>query len=320
VGGKESTVLRLILRRVILSVPLLLATSLITFVLQAMVPGDAARAIVGANGSEEAYQKVRLQLHLDEPILEQYFRYLGRAVRGDLGTSMFTGESVTTTLLQRAPATISVVAVALVICVVVGVLIGVAGARFGGLTSKAVEAISVLGLALPSFWVALMLVSAFAVSIPIFPATGYVSFATSPREWLASLVLPGVALSLAGIANIAKTTRVRLDDVMQQDYIRNLRACGVSESSLLWRHGLRNAGVPIMTLIGLYAVGAVTGSLFIENVFALPGLGALLGTATGNQDVPVIQGVALAYAVIVIVINLITDMACASINPKLRRS
>lgn len=312
--------LKLVGRRLLASIPLLLITSLITFVLQALIPGDAARAIVGANGSAAAYESVRKQLHLDEPIMQQYLHYLGGMVHGDLGTSVFTGEPVAATLVQRAPATISIVLVALVICVVVGVLIGIAGARFGGPVSHTAEAMTVIGLALPNFWVALILVSVFAVTIPLFPATGYVPISQSPSAWLSTLVLPGVALSLAGIANIAKTTRVALSETMAQDYVRNLRACGVGEMSLLWRHGLRNAGVPIATLTGLYAVGAVTGSLFVENVFAIPGLGSLLSSATDNHDVSVIQGVALAYAVIVIVINLATDLLCAWINPKLRRS
>lgn len=312
--------LALVARRLLISIPLLLATSLITFVLQAFIPGNAARALVGSNGTVAAYDKVRDQLHLNEPIAEQYLRYLQGVLHGDLGTSLFTSEPVTTALVQRIPVTISLVLIAVLICTAVGVLIGIAGARYRGFATKAVETVSILGLALPNFWVALILVLLFAITVPLFPATGYVPLSVSPSGWILSLVLPAVALSLAGITNIAKTTRVNVSEVMQQDYIRNLRACGVSERSLLWRHGLRNAGIPIATLVGLYAIGSITGSLFIENVFALPGLGSLLNTATQNHDVPVIQGVALAYAVIVILINLITDIACALINPRLRTS
>ncbi|MGN6762723.1 MAG: ABC transporter permease [Leifsonia sp.] len=312
--------LALIARRLLISIPLLLVTSLITFVLQALIPGDAARAIVGANGSVEAYERIRDQLHLNQPVLQQYWEYLTGVLHGDLGTSLFTGAPVLSTLLERIPATLSVVLVAVIICSVVGVALGLAGSRRQGPISRTLEGLSVIGLALPNFWVALILVALFAIAIPLFPATGYVPLTVSASGWLSALVLPAVALSLAGIANLAKTTRVTVADVMRQDYIRNLRACGVGERSLLWRHGLRNAGVPILTLVGLYAVGAITGSLFIENVFALPGLGALLSTATDNHDVPVIQGVALAYAVIVVVFNLATDVLSALINPKLRMS
>lgn len=310
--------LRLITRRVVVSIPLLLVTSLITFVLESFIPGDAARAIVGANGTNQAYDQVRQSLHLDQSLVTQYLDYLGNAVHGNLGTSLFTGVPVAASLISRLPPTLALIIGSTLVCTIVGVLLGLLGAKTGGATAKAIETVSLLGLALPNFWLGLLMVSAFAIAIPLLPATGYVPFTQSPNLWAASLVLPVVALALAGIANIAKTTRDSVTEAMNSEFVRTLRACGVSESSLLWKHALKNAGVPIVTLVGLQAIGAIAGSLFIENVFALPGLGSLVNTATGQHDIPVIQGVALTYTVIVIVINLITDIAYSLLNPKLK--
>lgn len=310
--------LRIILRRVLFALPLLLITSVITFILQALVPGDPARAIVGMNGTPEQYEAVRQQLNLDLPLWQQYLTYLGNALHGDLGSSLFTGEPVTHALATRVPVTLAVVIGATLVFAIVGVLLGVASARLGGWTARVVDVVSLLGLALPNFWLALLLVAAFAIAIPLFPAIGYVPFEQSPSLWFSSLVLPVLALALGGVAQVSKMSRDGVSDAMEQEYIRTLRAAGVSERSLLWKHGLKNAGVSIVTVIGLGFVGALAGSLFVENVFVLPGLGNMLSDATSRHDIPMIQGVALAYATIVILLNLVIDIVYTVINPKVR--
>lgn len=310
----------IILRRLLISVPLLLLTSVITFVLQALIPGDAARAIVGIGGSTENYARVRQALHLDLPLYEQYARYLGNALHGDLGRSIFSGEPVVQTLATRVPVTLSLLLGATLLCALAGVLLGVVSAKGSGWFARLVDVLSLLGLALPNFWLALLLISAFAIAVPLLPAIGYTPFASSPVSWAASLVLPVVALSLGGVAQVAKITRDGLADAMQKDYIRTLRAAGVSEASLVWKHALKNSGVTIVTVLGLGFVGALSGSLFVENVFVLPGLGSLVNDATNQHDVPVIQGVALAYTLIVIVVNLLVDICYATLNPRVRTS
>jgi peptide/nickel transport system permease protein len=312
--------LSVVLKRVLLSIPLLFLTSIITFALQALIPGDAARAIVGTAGSQASYEKVREQLHLNLPLYQQYFDYIGKAVRGDLGSSIFSGEPVSQTLATRLPVTLALLIGATIVCAVIGILLGVLSARLGGVLAKIIDVISLLGLALPNFWLALLLISAFAIAIPLLPATGYVPFTDDPGLWLASLVLPVFALALGGIAQVAKITRDGVSDAMDQDYIRTLRSTGIGEASLLWRHALKNTGTSITTVLGLSFVGALSGSLFVENVFVLPGLGSLVYTATSQHDVPVIQGVALAYAVIVIVVNLVIDVTYVYLNPKVRTS
>lgn len=310
--------LSMIVKRVLLAIPILLITSVLTFLLQALIPGDAARAIVGAQGSQQAYDQVRDQLHLDLPLWQQYLTYLGGLLHGDLGSSLFTGESVLQTLGSRVPVTLSIIIGATLVAAIVGVLLGAISARTGGPLARFIDVLSLLGLALPNFWLALLLVSAFAIAIPLLPATGYTPFSDDPGLWLASVTLPIVALAIGGVAQIAKITRDGVSDAMEQDSIRTLRAAGVGEFSLLWKHGLKNSGVAIVTVIGLGFVGSLAGSLFVENVFVLPGLGSLVNTATTQHDVPVIQGVAIAYALIVVVANIVIDASYAFLNPKVR--
>lgn len=309
--------LSLVMRRLLLAIPILFLTSTITFVLGALVPGDAARAIAGIGATPEAYQRVFEQLNLDRPLWEQYAIYMGGVVRGDLGSSLFSAEPVTQTLAARVPVTLAVIVGATLLSTFVGVVLGTLSARIGGAVARVIDFFSLIGSALPNFWLALVLVEAFAIAIPLLPATGFVPFGDSPTAWAASLVLPVVALSIGGVAHIAKITRDAVGTSLDQDYIRTLRAAGIGERALLWRHALKNSGVPIVTVVGLGFVSALIGSLFVENVFALPGLGSLINQATIQGDIPVIQGVALAYAAVVIVINLLVDLSYGFLNPKL---
>lgn len=310
--------LTLIAKRLLLAVPILALTSIITFVLQAMIPGDAARSIAGIGASPEAYQRVRAELNLDLPLWEQYGIYIARVFRGDLGSSLFSSEPVTQTLALRLPVTLSVIIGSTLVASLIGILLGTLSARSGGRFARVIDVVSLVGSALPNFWLALILVSVFAIAIPLLPATGYVPISDSAPAWAASLVLPVVALATGGVAQLAKITRDAVGTALSQDYIRTLRAAGIGEFALLWKHALKNAGVPIVTVIGLVFVGALAGSLFVENVFALPGLGSLINQATLLGDIPVIQGVALAYACIVILVNLLVDVSYGFLNPKVR--
>ena len=310
--------LSMIVKRILLAIPILLITSLLTFVLQALIPGDAARAIVGTQGTPQQYEQVRDALHLNLPLWQQYGDYLVGLVHGNLGSSLFTGEPVIQTIATRLPVTLSLIIGATILSAVIGVIAGVISAKFGGALARAIDVLSLIGLALPNFWFALILVSAFAVAIPLLPATGYTPFAQGPSLWFESLVLPVIALAIGGIAQVAKITRDGVATALEQDYIRTLRAAGVSEGALLWKHALKNSGVSIVTVIGLGFVASLAGTLFIENVFVLPGLGSLVNTATNQHDVPVIQGIALAFAVIVIVVNLLIDISYSFLNPKVK--
>jgi peptide/nickel transport system permease protein len=207
-----------------------------------------------------------------------------------------------------------------IVSAVIGIALGVFSATRGRALRSTIDVVSLAGFALPNFWVGLVLAAIFAVSLGLLPATGYVPFSQSPSEWALGLILPVAALSLAGIASIAKVARDRVKTAMGMDYIRTLRASGVPERSLVWKHALRNSGLAISTMIGLVFIGSLSGTIMVETVFVLPGLGSTAVDATNKHDIPLIQGVALAFTVLVIVINLIVDVGYGIIDRRVRVS
>ncbi|HEY0448637.1 ABC transporter permease [Actinophytocola sp.] len=310
--------LRLVSRRVLISIPLVLAVSLLTFALAAVAPGDTARTILGENYTPEAYARLRHQLGLDQPLLEQYWHWLTGALRGDLGTSPISGLGVTGQILSRTESTISLAVVTTVLATVVGVALGVLSAVRAGALGRIVDVLSLLGFALPNFWFALVLVTVFAVGARMLPATGYVPLTTSPAAWATSLVLPVIALAVHAVAVIAKQTRDGMLEALSRDFVHTLRANGASETSIVLRHALRNAAIPVVTVIGLLFVGLLSGVVLIETVFAMPGLGGLAVSATLQHDLPMVQGVAVTFTVLVVVVNLVVDLAYGLLNPKVR--
>ncbi|CAH0175398.1 Glutathione transport system permease protein GsiC [Microbacterium oxydans] len=310
----------MIFRRLLMSVVLILVSTATIFVLMSFVPGDAALAILGENATPQSVAYLREQLGLDQPLWTQYGSWLVGLVQGDLGTSIYSGEPVTKLLGARMGLTFSLMVGSTVSIAVLGVLIGLASALREGWIGRTIDALSLIGFALPSFWIAIVLVAVFAVGLHMFPATGYVPPAAGIGPWLHSLVLPVVAMSLSGITVIAKQMRDSVRTELDRDYVRVLRSTGVSEPRIVLVHVVRNASIPTTTLIGLIAVGALSGAVFIENVFVLPGLGSLVTSAAARQDLPVILGIGVAFTAIVILINLVVDVAYVSLNPKVRQS
>lgn len=312
--------LRLIVNRILLSIPLLLIVSVIVFVLQSFIPGDVAQQIAGLNATPEQVAQIREQLGLNLPVWQQYGHWLAQLLHGSLGDSLLNGQPVIDALNQRLPVTLSLVLGATVVATVIGVALGVASSRGEGFTARLVDVLSIVGLAVPGFWLALMMISLFSVQLGWFPATGYVAFADSPGDWAKSLVLPVIALALTGITAIAKQTRESMMDVLGSDFVRNLRANGMRPSSIVYKHALRSSAVRITTITGLLFIGSLGGSVVIEQVFGLPGLGSLAVTSTSAKDIPVIQGIAIYFTVLVVIVNLVTDIAYGWINPKVRTS
>ena len=310
----------LIIRRILISVPLIVVVTGLTFVLESLVPGNTARAIVGTSGSPAAYQQLRAELGLNNPLWYQYWQYFDQLLHGNLGTSIFTGEPVSTLLNQRLGVTLSLVLLATALCAVMGVLLGVISAVRGGVVGRAVDVLSLVGLALPGFWVAIILAAVFAVTLRIFPATGYVPPSVSVSRWLWALTLPVIALALAGVASVAKQTRDSMKDTLAREYIRTLRASGIGQRSIIWKHALRNGAIPVVTVLGLVFVSALSSTVFVEAVFVLPGLGSMAVTATSQHDIPVIEGIALYFTVIVVIVNLLLDIVYGVLNPKVRRA
>ncbi|ULR48134.1 ABC transporter permease [Streptomyces deccanensis] len=308
----------IILRRLALSVPLLVIVSAITFLLESFVPGDPARTVLGINATQEQYDALRAAMHLDQPVVVQYWLYLRDAVRGDLGSSLFSGESVLGLIGQRLPVTLALVIGGTVVATVVGVTLGVFSATRGRVGRRVFDVVSLLGSAVPNFWIALVLVAVFAVKFAVFPATGYTPFAESPGQWALGLVLPVISLAIGGIAFISKVTRDAMLTTLGLDHIRTLRASGVRPTSIIWKHALRGCGLPVVTTIGLMMVTFIPGTILVENVFTLPGLGTTVVDATNQHDLPVVQGLTITFTVMVIVVNLLVDVLYSLLNPKVR--
>jgi peptide/nickel transport system permease protein len=310
--------LALIGRRLLLSVPLLIIVPTVTFLLEALIPGDIARTIVGADASQAQYEQLRRSLGLDQPLYQRYWEWLAHALTGNLGTSLFFQQPVTALLDSRLPVTLSLVIGSTAVAALAGVALGVQGALRTGPLGRAVDAIAVAGLAIPSFFLGLLLVAWFAVSLRIFPAVGYVPLGQSPAAWLRSLVLPVVTLAFPGIAVVAKQTRDAMREVLDRPFIRTLRAAGVSRRSLIYNHGLRNAAIPVVTVTGLVFVGSLSGTIVVETVFAMPGIGGMAVQATSQHDLPLIQGITVYFTITVICINLLVDLSYSWLNPKVR--
>jgi peptide/nickel transport system permease protein len=225
---------------------------------------------------------------------------------------------VTQAIDQRLPVTVSLIAGALVVTLVLGVGFGVFSAVRGGVAGRLVDGLGLLGFALPSFWVGAVLIAIFAVDLGWFPATGYVPLAESPRRWVLSLVLPVVALGFVTVANVAKQTREAMLDALASEYVRMAWASGVPAWSIFFRHALKNAAIRVLTVIGITVVGLLGGTVFVESVFALPGLGGLAVTATSAHDLPMIQGIVVYFTLIVVGVNLVVDLAYTLLDPRVR--
>lgn len=306
--------------RIVGSLVLLIVVPTVTFFIQGISSVNVGRSVLGITASPAAVDAYNHHLGLDRPLIVRYFHWLGGAVHGDFGVSYNDGQSVGSILSPRLGVSLSLIIGSLVVFAVVGVLLGVLSATGGRLVGKVVDAVSTIGIAIPNFWLAVLLVTVFAVRMALLPATGYVPYGQDPRLWSESLVLPVIALAFAGITAVAKQTRDQMLQVAASPFTRTLRANGASEFSLVYKHALRNAAGPVVTVMGTIFVGALSGSVVIENVFVLPGLGSQALQSTLQHDVPVIQGISVYFIVIVVVVNVLTDIANMILNPKVRKA
>ena len=218
----------------------------------------------------------------------------------------------------RIGVTLSLMAGVLIVCVAAGLALDVLSALRGGWVGRFIDTLSLGGLIFPSFWVALVFIAVFAVWLKWLPATGYTPFRQAPGTWLLGLVLPVMSVAMQPITTVAKQTRDSMKDVLGRDFIRSLRASGLPERSVIGRHALRNAALPVVTVLGLVMVGAISGTVFVERVFVLPGLGSLAVTAALTNDIAVLQGATLYFTLLTIAINLLVDLSCGWLNPKVR--
>ncbi|MFG2941212.1 ABC transporter permease [Streptomyces sp. NPDC048282] len=311
-----------IARSLLRGVAVLLVVSFVTFTLVfGNGPGIARSVLSTQVGSQPTDADVRVEmakLGLDQPLLTQYGKWLGHAVTGDFGDSFFTNQPVTSILSVRAPVTLNLIILSLVVTLVASVLIGVLAAVRGGWIDRVIQFLAVLGAAVPPFVVGIALVFLFAVSMRLFPATGYVPFAQSPTDWARSMTLPVLAILLGTVANAASQFRGAVLDTLSKDFVRTLRARGIPESKIFFRHVLRNSAGPGLTVLSLQTISLIGGAVFIEQVFSLPGLGAAGNTSAQQGDVPVVMGCVVVTIAIVLAVNLLADLANAALNPKAR--
>lgn len=307
-------------RRLLAIAPLLLLISALVFSMTFLIPGDPARILAGGlHASPDQVTAVRHQLGLDKPVAVQYWHWLTHALSGNLGSSLFSHTSVAAEIARRFPITLSLAIGALVVTVVLGVPAGIAaGTRPGSLIDRMVTLGTSTAIAIPDFWLGIMLVIVFAVKFKALPAIGYVPITQSPVEWATHLYLPWLALGIAGAAPIARQLRGALIDVLDQDYIRTAGAKGLPEWVIVFKHALKNAAIAPVTVVGIQFAYLLGGTVILEYIFSIPGLGLYFFDALNGKDLPVIQGVTLVVALTFVFLNLAVDILYAYINPKVR--
>lgn len=307
-----------ILTRLGVALPTLLIIMVLTFLTVQLIPGDPAVAILGDTASPEQLAALREELGLNLPLWQQFGTWFISVIQGDLGRSLTTGQVVSQAILQRSVVTITLATAAVLVTAAVGISVGVWGALRGGIVDRVVLFTTSVADSIPNFWAGVVLVYIFAVTLGVLPANGWVPFDVDPGLWARSLVLPVVALSLASVATIARQTRAAFSDVSKRDFVRSLRASGLPLPQIIFKHILRNAAIPIVTVLGLQFVLLLGGAIVIEEVFTLPGIGQLAINAVETKDVPMIQGVVLFTAIMVLVVNFTLDIVYAWLNPKVR--
>ncbi|MFB8144188.1 ABC transporter permease [Streptomyces parvus] len=310
--------LNFIARRIAAGALLLVVISLLSYLLLSIPDLDVGRQLLGQGADQAAVDAKNASLGLDRPVLVQYADWLAHAVRGDLGTSWFTSEDVATTVSARLPVTASLMVGVTLVATVVSFLLGVwAGVRRGAV-DRFVQVLGVVGYALPGFLVTLVIVLVFAVNLNWFPAIGYTPFAASPSGWLSTITLPVLSLSIASVAGVSQQVRGAVIDVLRQDYVRTLRARGLPMSRIVFRHVLRNASAPALSVLGMQFVGLLGGAVLVEQIFGLPGIGSMTVTYTTRGDIPVIMALVMLTVVGVVLINLLVDVMIGWLNPKAR--
>lgn len=311
--------LRLLVTRLLQAAPVLLLVAVLSFLLMHLLPGDPAVVIAGADASPEAIAKLRAQLGLDRPLLQQLLQWVGQLLQGNFGFSLGLNQSVLSAVGERLPVTLSLAFLAFAITLPVGTLLGVVAACFRGTRiDSLVMGIALLGVSLPSFWIAIVSVIVFSVTLGWVPASGYTPLTENPGRWFASLIQPAAVLALFQIGYLARMTRSAMLDVLSQDYIRTARAKGVSEVQTIFKHGLRSALMTVVTASGIILSLLIGGSVVLEQVFALPGIGRMVVQGIMARDYPLIQGTMLLFGFGFVLVNFVVDMIYTLVDPRVR--
>lgn len=298
-----------VLRRLLLAIPTLLGVVVVAFLVLQVVPGDPVQAMVGESADSATIARLRGQLHLDDPLPVRFEKYLGEIARGDLGHSYITNRPIIQDIRERFPRTLQLAAAAMLLAIVIGVCLGVLSAWHpGGVTDRFSLGLAYLGVSFPVFWVGLLLILLFAIGLHWLPPSGYGS--------LRFLVLPAVTLGMRSIAFLARMTRGAMVEVLRGEFIRTARAKGVGEWAIVARHALRNALIPVITVVGLDFGSYLSGSILTETIFSWPGIGRYVVNAIDRRDLPAIQGAVLFLSAVFVLVNLLTDLAYAKADPR----
>jgi peptide/nickel transport system permease protein len=308
-----------IVRRIVATIPVMGVVAFFVFSLLYIAPGDPAAVIAGEQASLADVERIRQSLGLDRPFLVRFGEWVWQILHGDLGTSIFTNLPVTTMIGQRFEPTLSLMVITLCFTIVVAIPIGVLAAwKAGTWIDRLIMAFAVFGFSVPVFVIGYLLAYIFALELEWLPVQGYTPLAQGLRPWLANLILPAIALGCVYIALIARTTRAAMLEVLQQDYIRTARAKGLGQRPILFVHALKNASVPIVTVIGIGIALLIGGAVVTESVFAIPGLGRLTVDAILRRDYPLIQGLVLLFSFIYVLVNLAIDILYTLLDPRIR--
>lgn len=308
-----------ILRRLLDLVFVLIGVSIVVFLMLRLIPGDAVDIMLGANVdiTPERIEALRQRLGLDQPFYVQYWDWLSGVLRGDLGTSIWTGRPVTDEIMGRLPVTLEITFLALFAAILVSFPLGVLSARARGSTSDSVVRVAtIVGLTMPSFWLGVLMLYFVSIYLPWWPVIGYVPFTEDPGGNLSRMVLPVIAVSLPMIAGLTRILRSSLLEVLSLDYIRTAKAKGLRQRALLYKHALRNALIPVLTVIGVLLGYLLSGVVVIEQVFAIPGLGRLIIGAINERNYPLVQGIIVVITAFFVLVNLFVDLAYAWIDPR----
>jgi ABC-type dipeptide/oligopeptide/nickel transport system permease component len=301
--------LRFVTRRLLLAIPTLAGVLVVAFLLLFVAPGDPVQEMIGERASAETIARLRAELRLDDPLHVQFAHYAGGVLRGDLGTSYITGRPIRQDILERFPRTLQLAGAAMLLATVAGISLGVLSARRpGGWVDRLSLGLAYVGISFPVYWVALLLILLFAVTLRWLPPSG--------AGGLEYLVLPALALGMRSIAFLARVTRSAMLEVLGSDFVRTARAKGLRERVVVMRHALRNALIPVITVLGLDFGNYLTGSILTETIFSWPGLGRYVVTAISRRDFPAIQGAVLFLSAVFVLVNLLTDLAYAKADPR----
>ena len=310
-----------LVKRILATIPVLVIVAVIVFTLIRLVPGDPAAVIAGNMATNEDIARIRTELGLDRGFFTQFLLWAKGLVSGDLGQSFFFKKEVTALIAERLEPTLSLAFLTIVLTVLVAVPLGTLAAwRHGGWLDRALMGFSVLGFSIPVFVLGYLLVYFFALKLDWFPVQGYRPLREGLWPWLHQLLLPAITLSIVYVALIARVTRASVAEALTEDYVRTARAKGLTRRQTLWRHVLRNAMIPVLTIMGLQFANLITGTIVVENVFVLPGIGRLVFQAIANRDLVVVRDVVMGLVAVVVIVNFLVDVLYAVVDPRLKAS